>query len=258
MLVSVVIPFYKELTLINRAVESVFKQSTASCQNVHFEAIVGNDGPYDNEEILQVIGARYRRSTRVVKNTGSKGPGGARNAGLREAKGEIIAFLDADDYWCADKIALQLPHIEKGETFVATGYRFEDLPVDICPPRRIAKRNDIFTCLGIGTSTVLVTHALSENRYFRALRFAQDIDYWFQLASSPLFRYGSVPAPCVVYSRSGSTRNKFQQLAAFYRVLSLNCIPRVERLAILLRYSLRGISNHYLRRKSASRLTEEK
>ena len=246
MLISVIIPFYKELSLIGRAVRSVFAQQLPD-RHIAFELIIGNDGPIGNDEILDAIDECHRASVKIVKNNGPHGPGGARNAALEQATGDLIAFLDADDYWMPEKITLQLERIDRGETFVATGYRFEDADVAIKPPSQIARRTDIFLRLGIGTSTVLLTRALCQNALFRPLRFAQDIDYWYLLSASPLFRFGSVRSPCVVYSRSGSTRNKLIQLRAFIRVLSLNRIPLRARLPIVLGYSMRGVINHYLR-----------
>lgn len=248
MLISVVIPFYKELGLINRAVSSAFEQDLDGSSDIAFEAIIGNDGAYDTATILNAIDLPYRGSTRVVRNTGERGPGGARNAALRESRGELIAFLDADDYWRPDKIRLQLQHIEKGDTFVATGYAFEGSAVSITPPRQIRDSLDIFKRLGIGTSTVLVTRSLCGHRFFRPLRFAQDIDYWYALSGSDAFRYAAVSKPCVVYSRGGSTRNKFVQLKAFARVLAINQVPTFARVSISLRYALRGLVNHYIRR----------
>ena len=249
MLISVVIPFYNEIGLIGRAVNSVFSQCMGDRDDILFEVIIGNDGSYKSEEIFSAIDNRYRALTKIVKNTELHGPGGARNAGLREANGELVAFLDADDFWCPGKLSLQLEQIENGKTFVATGYKFEDSNVSISPPSRIVDRIDVFRCLGIGTSTVLVARGLCEGQFFRALRFAQDIDYWYLLSGSEGFQYGAVTSPCAVYSRSGSTRNKFTQLRSFTRVLSLNRIPLATRIPIIFRYALRGFFNHYLRRK---------
>ena len=249
MRISVVIPFYNELNLIDRAVSSVFSQCLGDRADISFEVIIGNDGSYKAEEILCAIDGRHRASTKIVRNTETRGPGGARNAGLREATGDLVAFLDADDFWFSEKIRLQLEQIERGYTFVCTGYRFEDSPVCITPPSTIKERTDIFRHLGIGTSTVLITRSLSNHQFFRPLRFAQDIDYWYLLAGSDAFRYGAIDSPCVVYSRSGSTKNKFTQLRAFMRVLALNRVPLSARLPIVLRYSFRGLFNHFLRRK---------
>jgi teichuronic acid biosynthesis glycosyltransferase TuaG len=249
MLISVVIPFHKELALINRAVNSVFAQRVKNHNDISFEVIIGNDGPYTTAEILNAIDTRHRASTMVVQNTEGRGPGGARNASLRQIRGDLVAFLDADDFWTPEKIGFQLERIDSGATFVATGYKFEDSHVSITPPSSILSPIDIFRNLGIGTSTVLLTRSLYDGRFFRSLRFAQDIDYWYLLSRSKDFRYDAVPSQCVVYSRSGSTRNKFTQLRAFMLVLSLNQIPWVKRVPIVLRYSLRGFLNHYLRRK---------
>jgi GT2 family glycosyltransferase len=90
MLFSVVIPTYNRLSLLQRTLASVRRQSHAD-----YEIIVVDDGSTDaTREWL----ASNSESLRVVQES-NRGPGAARNVGAREARGEYIAFLDSDDLW---------------------------------------------------------------------------------------------------------------------------------------------------------------
>lgn len=91
MRVSVVVPQYNKAPYIGRTLDSIAAQTFTD-----FEVIVVDDGSTDQGvEIAASYGdARFR----VFKQRNT-GPGGARNRGLQEAGGELIAFLDADDAW---------------------------------------------------------------------------------------------------------------------------------------------------------------
>ena len=88
---SVVIPLYnKELSIIN-TIQSVLDQTF---QN--FEIVVVNDGSTDRsvEMVEQFNDPRIR-----IINKSNGGVSSARNRGIQEAKYELVAFLDADDFW---------------------------------------------------------------------------------------------------------------------------------------------------------------
>jgi glycosyltransferase involved in cell wall biosynthesis len=249
MKLSVIIPFYRELDLIRRSVDSVFK-NTESIDEI--EILICNDGPIPEADVFARLDTVCHPSTRVIKNIGVKGPGGARNTGLNLSSGEVIAFLDADDYWLPGKIAAQVDALKGGATFIATSYSFENSDVHITPPACITHPLDIFIKRGIGTSTVLMTRELLQSYRFRDIRFAQDIDFWYALSQSPLFKYSRVTRSSVVYSTGGSTRNKFAQLKYLYRVLELNSIPLLPRSRILFSYAAVGAFNHFIKRRIAS------
>lgn len=94
MFVSVIIPLYNKERSIARAIRSVCTQTFCD-----FELIVIDDGSTDRSADL----ARQYDDNRVrVISQANAGPGAARNAGIRAAKGEVLAFLDADDEWLPD------------------------------------------------------------------------------------------------------------------------------------------------------------
>lgn len=87
---SVVIPAYGVARLITEALDSVLAQTFTD-----YEIIVVNDGSPDTAELEEAL-APYRDRIEYVVQP-NRGPSAARNAGVRRARGEFVAFLDADD-----------------------------------------------------------------------------------------------------------------------------------------------------------------
>lgn len=89
-LVSVIIPAYNQAGYVGEAIQSVQQQT---CSN--FEIIVVDDGSIDN--CWEVV-AGFGDSVCYIRQE-NQGLAGARNTGIRAAKGELIGLLDADDQW---------------------------------------------------------------------------------------------------------------------------------------------------------------
>lgn len=100
-LVSVIIPAYEAAGYIRETLESVFRQTY---QN--FEVILINDGSPDTEYFERAI-APYRDRLIYIRQENA-GPSAARNAGIRRARGEYLAFLDSDDVWYPTCLAAQV------------------------------------------------------------------------------------------------------------------------------------------------------
>jgi glycosyltransferase involved in cell wall biosynthesis len=99
--VSVVIPVYRGSQYIAQALTSVFAQRFTA-----YEVIVVNDGSPETEEIEREL-KRYATQIIYIKQANG-GPSSARNAGILQAKGEYVAFLDCDDAWHPSYLAEQL------------------------------------------------------------------------------------------------------------------------------------------------------
>lgn len=128
--VSVIIPVYNREALISRAVESVLAQ-----QDCDFECIVVNDGSTDGtHSVLDGYGARIR-----AIHQDNAGRSAARNAGIEQARGEYLAFLDSDDTWKPRKLATQVAWHEAHPNFGLSGHGIdivhEDDRVEAQPPR---------------------------------------------------------------------------------------------------------------------------
>jgi glycosyltransferase involved in cell wall biosynthesis len=103
-LVSVIIPTYDRAYVVCRAIESVLGQTYKNR-----EIIVVDDGSTDDTQIrLRAYGDRIRVLTQE-----NGGPSVARNRGIAVSRGEIVAFLDSDDYWLPTKLARQVELLEK-------------------------------------------------------------------------------------------------------------------------------------------------
>lgn len=98
-MISVVIPAFNSERCISRAIESVLSQTFSD-----YEIIVVDDGSTDGTaDIVKKFGDRVRYIYQQ-----NAGPARARNAGLKIASGQWIAFLDADDEWLPDKLRQQV------------------------------------------------------------------------------------------------------------------------------------------------------
>lgn len=96
--ISVVIPTYNRAHCIGAAIDSVLAQTFPAC-----EVIVVDDGSTDDtRERVEAYGRQVRYLFQQ-----NAGVSSARNAGLRAARGDWIAFLDSDDEWIPEKLALQ-------------------------------------------------------------------------------------------------------------------------------------------------------
>lgn len=111
-LVSVVIPTYRRAELLNRAIDSVLNQTYSN-----IECIVVNDNIPNDEysKVLYGLIQKYKSDSRFVFLEQAKHINGAeaRNCGIRNAKGEFVAFLDDDDWWKPQKIEHQVEFIRK-------------------------------------------------------------------------------------------------------------------------------------------------
>ena len=97
--VSCIVPVFNGERYLADAVESILRQTRAA-----MEVIVVDDGSTDR---TPEIAMSFRAPVRVVRQT-QRGVSAARNRGLREADGDLNAFLDADDLFLPEKLALQL------------------------------------------------------------------------------------------------------------------------------------------------------
>lgn len=101
-LVSVIIPSYNCATYLPEAIDSVLAQTYSN-----FEILVIDDGSTDQTaELLQAYSNQHDAITAIHQQ--NQGVAVARNHGIQQAKGEWVAFLDADDILLPDKLAAQL------------------------------------------------------------------------------------------------------------------------------------------------------
>lgn len=191
MFISVVIPVYNKKKSIRNTVASVLKQVY-----VDFEVLVLDDGSVDGsmEEIADIDDPRLRIIYK--KNTGVSD---TRNLGMREAKGDVVAFLDGDDLW--DPYYLERLHAMVCK-YPDCGLYMQnsvDIPAseadhvqgdrDHKEIRRFENWEHYFYYRNFKTSALAVNRkiGLQLGGFDQTLTIGEDLDFWFRiLLSSPV------------------------------------------------------------------------
>ena len=126
MLVSVIITTYSRTDYLVRAIESVLNQTYENLETI----VVDDNGKGKHQEITKQILSKYEK-VKLIAYDENKGACYARNIGAKNASGEIIMFLDDDDYYLKTKVAKQY------QNFINT-----DIDACICAMRRIDENSD--------------------------------------------------------------------------------------------------------------------
>jgi glycosyltransferase involved in cell wall biosynthesis len=103
---SVVIPTWNRARLVCEAVESALFQTGGDV-----EVIVVDDGSTDGTSAI--VEQRFGRRVKLLRMPRRSGVGAARNAGVRQATGDLLAFLDSDDLWLPGKLDAELTILEQ-------------------------------------------------------------------------------------------------------------------------------------------------
>jgi glycosyltransferase involved in cell wall biosynthesis len=188
--VSVVVPTYNCAGRLVRALESVAAQSWP---HRHLELIVVDDGSSDDTaDRVRAFAARTDIATRYVFQQNA-GPAAARNHGLRLARGTAVAFLDADDRWCPEKLERQVPllHGRVGLVYCANRYvDADDRPLDDYVRDVALHRGDIVLALFcdfflLTSAVVLSREALDLAGCFdENLPVGEDYEFFLRVACS--------------------------------------------------------------------------
>ena len=106
MLVSVIIPYFRDEKNISNSINSVLKQSYDKIEII----IIDDENSKNSNQILSNFKNKKIRIFQTKKNLGVAR---ARNLGIKKSKGDFIAFLDSDDLWKKNKLYFQLKKMKK-------------------------------------------------------------------------------------------------------------------------------------------------
>jgi glycosyltransferase involved in cell wall biosynthesis len=122
--VTVVIPAYNASEFLAETLKSVLQQTFTD-----FEIIVVDDGSKDNT--TDIVHSFSQQDSRVkLISQKNQGVSIARNTGIKNAQGEFIAFLDADDLWLPHKLALHIQHLNNNPNLGMSFARVEFMSFD--------------------------------------------------------------------------------------------------------------------------------
>ena len=241
--VSVIIPAYNAEASLSYSIESALSQTLKPQQ-----IIVINDGSTDGtERVAQSYGNKI-----IYLKQENAGQGAARNAGLSIAKGNFIAFLDADDYWLPDFLNTCVDFLLKHEEAVAvsTGLIVKMFNGrEIILPSFLNSQKQMFEPYVIENffqfwaehdhvrtgSNIIRRDVIQKAGFQRAdLRVSQDLEYWGYIAT--FGKWGFIPEPLWVgNSRAAAAEpgwlkkyKKRRQLCPTVEAWQKRIIPRLK------------------------------
>jgi glycosyltransferase involved in cell wall biosynthesis len=204
--VSVIIPNYNYGRYLRDAIESVLSQTLRP-----YEVIVVDDGSTDeSRDILDEYADRVR--VHFQKN---KGVGAARNKGAELATGDILAFLDADDYWSPDKLEKQVAELltDPDMGLIHCGLRYVDENGNLGDEYLVGDAGEVAIKLlqfkpvisGPGGTSLIRKDVFVEVGGYdtnKDLHPSEDWDLSYRIATR--YKFGFVPEPLLYYRQHGS------------------------------------------------------
>jgi glycosyltransferase involved in cell wall biosynthesis len=200
--VSVVIPAYNAAWCVRKAIDSVLAQDYRD-----FELIVVNDGSTDD---TAAVLASYGKAIQVIDQANG-GMSNARNAGIRAARGEFIAYLDSDDWWLPGKLGRQVELMQSRPElgFCSCAARVEDMEGRLLNLWECPRWQGSFVVHLFGSgadvpgscSAVLARRerVVAAGAFDETLRGAEDPDLWIRMAA--ISDYACLSEPMVVILR---------------------------------------------------------
>lgn len=193
-LVSVIVPVYNGAQYLAESLDSALAQDYPN-----LEVVVVDDGSTDGTPaILERYAQRFAQRVRVITQP-NRGAAAARNAALLEARGEYVAFLDADDLWAPHKLSIQVLHLGrhpdvdlvysawmvvegKAAAAQARAMMADTGGQDIDESGSGWLYNELLTDCVLHTTTVVMRRRLLESvgLFDAELRRGQDYDYWLR------------------------------------------------------------------------------
>lgn len=199
-LVSVIIPAYNSEPYVEEAVQSVLEQTYSP-----LEVIVVDDGSKDGTAARL---ARFGDRIRLLRQE-NQGVYRTRNNAARLAKGEFLAFLDADDFWVKDKLVQQMDVFQRHPDVAVVASRVFEVDASGKPLAEPARpEGDVYdkpmdlhrrllmggNCFALSTAVVRRSIFESMNGFYDAKRIlSADYDFWIRLSERYLAYIMSEP-----------------------------------------------------------------
>ncbi len=208
--ISVVIPAYNYARFLTDAVSSALSQTWTP-----LEVIVVDDGSTD--ETPELLATITDPRLRVIRQTNA-GLSAARNTGIREARHELIAFLDADDRWTPgflSRVAAKLCELPAEFAMAASGWQriteqgeLVTQPARTVPPPAVLTARDFILRNRVFPSAVIARKSAFDEcgDFDTTLRSSEDRDMWIRITTRCKAAY--IDEPLVHIRRHGSNMSK--------------------------------------------------
>jgi glycosyltransferase involved in cell wall biosynthesis len=232
-LVSVIIASFNGAAFLPGAIQSALRQSYS-----RIEVLVVDDGSTDE---TPAVVAPFLNDVAYIQQP-HRGLPAARNAGIRMAKGELLAFLDADDEWLPEKLACQLPHLYADDGIALVHSDLIYLDVGTGRQFHVDRRRDrfqkhcfaeLFAGSNITPSTVVARRSCVDTigGFDETLRTGcEDYDLFLRLARRYPFAYEARALTLYRLHSQSMTSNSLRMSLSEIRVVekTLRSDPEVE------------------------------
>ena len=236
--VSVIIPTFNRKELLERSIESVLSQTWP-----HFELIVVDDGSDDGT--ASFVRQTYPEVSCIHQN--NKGAAAARNTGIKAAKHDLLAFLDSDDCYDNNKLAMQVEAMQQQPSYLVSHTQelwYRRGAVLNQKKKHRKESGDIFErsleLCAVGMSTIMARRQLFDQvgLFDESLPCCEDYDLWlrvsaqypFLLVDAPLtIKHGGRPDQLSHQYRVGMDKFRIQSIQKLLDSMSLK--PEQEKAA---------------------------
>ena len=234
--VSIIIPLYNVEKFVRFALESATSQTYPNIEIL----VVDDESSDGGVDICRQFGDPRIR----IFQQENRGLAGARNTGIRNAKGEYIAFLDADDLWEPDKLEKHIRHLERApDVGVSFSYsRFIDqqnnpigifqfskikdiTPLDVLCRSPIGNgsagvfRREVFEDIAF---SVMHGDTLVEEYFDEKFRDSEDVECWMRIAVQTPWKMEGIPEALTLYrvNPKGMSANLYKKMTSWEDVLN--------------------------------------
>lgn len=220
--VSIIVPVYNVEKFIEETINSVRSQTYTD-----WELLLVLDGCTDNTEaVIQAYCEKVQdERIRLIRQPHNMGAAQARNRGVKEATGRYIAYLDSDDLWRKDKLAMQLSFMEeKHAAFSFTGYEFADehakgLGKIVRVPAEMQYRDALKNTTIFTTTVMFDTGKIDRSLLEMPQIKSEDTALWWKVLRNGYTAYG-LDENLALYRRAGRTLSS-NKLEAIRRIWNL-------------------------------------
>ncbi|MGR5120698.1 glycosyltransferase family 2 protein [Vibrio astriarenae] len=248
-LVSIITPTYNSSDTILETYQSILAQTYT-----HWEWIVTDDCSSDDTyKLLEQLAASDSR-IKIYQNPSNLGAAIARNNSISYASGQFLAFIDSDDLWMPNKLAIQLDRmVTLGIDFSFTAYMVVDVDnkpvsqtqgVDLKLTAPMTYRDMLQKKATLGCSTVMLRKSAFKDLEMPLLRSGQDYAFWLKLLRGDkvaypilqvLMRYRIVPGSV--------SRNKYRKALRQWQIYrEIEKLSLTTSLYCFVSYALRAVA----------------
>lgn len=203
-LISIIIPSYNYARYLSQAIDSALGQTYPKIEVI----VVDNTSADNSIEVLQSYGDRVRWFQQP-----NQGVSGSRNRGIKESRGELIAFMDADDVWLPEKLARQMEMLSNPRVgMVYCGLQYIDADGKPLEKNLSGLRGQVLKSLALlqppgvpatGSAALIRRECFDKVGLFdRELSISADWDMWRRIACH--YEIEIVREPLVLYRQHGS------------------------------------------------------